>query len=279
MDVRERGAGSEFESLLSDDLTEREAVETFRLAGFKDTRQAYRNFILLKEGTSESPLTPRSRNLFLRILPALLKGCKDAPDPDMALNNLESFITSFGSREAIHDLVTETPQAAERMTRLFGSSEYFSRLLVSRPEMSDALLFMDPGRLKKSKEELSLELAATLSHAQSFAARIDALREFKHSEELRVGIRDVFMDPGWVEISSELSALAEAVLEAALLISVRDMGEKYGLPQGIEKGADIAVIGFGKLGGRELIYGSDLDITFIHGTVRAKHPGGEHRRA
>jgi glutamate-ammonia-ligase adenylyltransferase len=265
VDVRERDAGSEFERLLSEDLTEQEAVEIFHLAGFRDARQAYRNFILLKEGTSESPLTPRSRNLFLRILPALLKGCKDAPDPDMALNNLESFITSFGSREGIHDLVTETPQAAARMTRLFGSSEYFSRLLVSRPEMSDALLFMDPGRLKKSKEELSREFAVGLSRAESFAARMDALREFKHSEELRVGIRDVFMDPGWVEISSELTALAEVVLEAALLISIRDMSEKYGLPQGMEKGEGIAVIGFGKLGGRELIYGSDLDVTFIHG--------------
>jgi glutamate-ammonia-ligase adenylyltransferase len=273
VDVRERGAGDEFERLLPEDLTEREAAETFRLAGFKDTRQAYRNFFLLKEGTSQNPLTPRSRNLFLRILPALLKGCKDAPDPDMALNNLESFITSFGSREAIYDLVTEKPQAAVRMTRLFGSSEYFSRLLVSRPEMSDALLFMDPGRLKKSKEEVSLELAGILSRSESFAAGMDALREFKHAEELRVGIRDVFTEPGWVEISSELTALAEAVLEAALLVSVRDMGEKYGLPRGMLTGGGIAVIGFGKLGGRELIYGSDLDITFIHGKSAPNIPG------
>ncbi|MGC2423247.1 MAG: bifunctional [glutamate--ammonia ligase]-adenylyl-L-tyrosine phosphorylase/[glutamate--ammonia-ligase] adenylyltransferase [Nitrospirota bacterium] len=275
VDVRERIAGGEFERLLSEDVTELEAVEIFHLAGFKDPGRAYRNFILLKEGTSGSPLTPRSRNLFLRILPALLTGCKDAPDPDMALNNLESFITSFGSREAIHDLVTETPQAAARMTRLFGSSEYFSRLLVSRPEMSDALLFMDPGQLKKSKEELSRELTVVLSRAESFAAGMDALREFKHSEELRVGIRDVFMNPGWVEISSELTALAEVVLEAALLASVRDMGEKYGLREGMEEDAGIAVIGFGKLGGRDLIYGSDLDITFVHGKSAPDIPGGE----
>jgi [glutamine synthetase] adenylyltransferase / [glutamine synthetase]-adenylyl-L-tyrosine phosphorylase len=273
VDVRERGAGSEFERLLSEDLTEQEAAEIFHLAGFRDTRQAYRNFILLKEGTSESPLTPRSRNLFLRVLPALIAGCKNAPAPDMALNNLESFITSFGSREAIYDIVTATPEAAARMTMLFGSSEYFSRLLVSRPEMSDALLFMDPGRLKKSKEELSRELAVTLSHAQSFAPGMDALREFKHAEELRVGIRDVFAEPGWVEISSELTALAEAVLEAALLVSVRDMCEKYVLRQGMETGAGIAVIGFGKLGGRELIYGSDLDIAFIHGKSAPDIPG------
>jgi glutamate-ammonia-ligase adenylyltransferase len=275
VDVQERGAGGDFGRLLAEDLTEREAAETFSAAGFKDARRAYRNYILLKEGTSENPLTPRSRNLFLRILPALLKGCRDAPDPDMALNNLESFITSFGSREAIYDLVIRKPHAAERMTRLFGSSEYFSRQLVSRPEMSDALLFMDPGQLKKSKEELSFELAAVLPRAQSFAAGMDALREFKHAEELRVGIRDVFTEPGWVEISSELTAVAEAVLEAGLVVSVRDMGEKYGMPEGMEAGAGIAVIGFGKLGGRELIYGSDLDITFIHGKSAPDIAGGK----
>ena len=260
-------AGEEFELLLAEDATEEDSARLLASRGFADPRQAIRNVLLLRDGSPGSPLTPRSRALFMRIMPALVEGCAAAPDPDMALNHLESFITSFGSREAIYDIISEKPETATYITRLFGSSEYFSRLLVTHPEMSDVLLLTGREGLDKAASEISSELKDLLDRAGSFAEKMDTLRRFKHAEELRVGIKDVFTDPGWRETASGLTALAGSVVSETLRISLDDLETRYGLPSGLGKGEGIAVVGFGKLGGGELGYGSDLDIIFIYGNA------------
>jgi glutamate-ammonia-ligase adenylyltransferase len=253
-----------YDAVLSVEAAETDVARALAEKGFRSPQQACRDMLLLRDGSPSSPLTPRSRNLFIKILPALLAGCASSPDPDMALSNLESFIAAFGSREAIYDLITEKPQAASRITRLFGSSEYLSRLLVAHPEMSDALLFAGEEGLKKEKEQMAAELAAEMRGTAEFADKMDILRRFKHAEELRIGIRDVFTGPGYRAISSDLTALAEVVLDGALGMAGQDMEARYGLPRGLASGEGIAVAGFGKLGAGELGYGSDLDIIFIN---------------
>ena len=101
VDVRERSAGGEFERLLSEDLTEREAVETFRLAGFRDPRQAYRNFILLKEGTSENSAHAKEQEPFLKDTPGATEGLQGRARPGHGLkqpgvlHNLFRFAGSY----------------------------------------------------------------------------------------------------------------------------------------------------------------------------------------
>ncbi len=255
---------NELELLLSLDVTGEEAAELLAKEGFENPAKAYRNIELLRDGSPEFPITPRTRNLFVHILPALISGCSGSPDPDMALNNLEAFITSFGSRQAVYALINERPASAGLITRLFGSSEYFSRLLIAHPEMSDTLLLTGEEPLEKSREDMASELAVQLSGAEGFADGMDLLRRFKHSEEIRIGVRDIFLNPGYRTVSGDLTALAEVVLDAALKMASDDMEARYGLPDNITGGRGIAVIGLGKLGGGELIYGSDLDIYFIH---------------
>lgn len=262
-----------FDAVLSGEATEAEAARVLAARGFRSPHQAYRDVLLLRDGSPNSPLTPRSRNLFIKILPALVTGCSSSPDPDMAVNNLESFIASFGSREAMYDLIAGKPGAASRITRLFGSSEYFSRLLVAYPEMSDVLLFTVEEGLQKSKEQMAAELDAEMLGAAGFADKMDILRRFKHQEELRIGVRDVFTDPGYGSISRDLTALAEVVLSGALKMAAHDMEAKYGLPKGLPQGGGIAVAGFGKLGACELGYGSDLDIIFVNGKAAGKTSG------
>jgi len=254
----------ELDLLLSEDMTEEEAAGILTRLGFVKPHQAYRNVLLMRDGSADSALTPRSRRLFIEIIPALLSGCSSSPDPDMALNNLESFITSFGSREALHAMLTGKPDSAGLITRLFGTTEYFSRLLIGHPEMSDLLLLPGEDALDKPRDEMRRELDETLAGAGGFAEKMDLLRRYKHMEELRIGLKDVFYDPGCRSVSSALTDLAETVLEAVLSMSIADLEVRYGLPKGLGKGGGIAVIGFGKLGGGELDYGSDLDIIFIY---------------
>lgn len=258
-------------ALLNEDAAEDDAATLLAANGFRQPHRAYSDFLLLRDGSPGSPLTPRTRNLFMKVLPALLEGCAGAPDPDMALSRLESFIEAFGSREAVYGFISENPQAARQMTRLFGSSEYFSRLLISHPEMGDTLLRADREELEKARERISSELSSQLGGAESFADAMDTMRRFKHEEEIRIGIKDITLNPGFRGISSDLTALAEAVLGQALEICAEDVSRKYGPPEAAKKGG-AAVIGFGKLGAGELGYGSDLDIVFIYGKTLTPGP-------
>jgi len=254
----------ELELLLSLDVTAEESEYVLAKEGFRDPRNAFRNVLLLRDGSAGSSLTPRSRSMFVTVIPVLISGCAASPDPDMAINNLESFVTSYGSREALVELINGRPESAGLITRLFGSSEYFSRMLISRPEMADTLLFSGGVPLPRSKEELAAELADWLSSEDGMAGRMDAMRKFKHAEEIRVGLRDLYEDPGYRAVANGLVDMAEVVLDAVLGIAYSDTASRYGYPGGRVQPGGTAVAGLGKLGGRELIYGSDLDIFFIH---------------
>lgn len=254
----------ELELLLSLDVTAEEAEYVLAKEGFRDPRNAFRNVLLLRDGSAGSSLTPRSRSMFVTVIPLLISGCAASPDPDMAINNLESFVASYGSREALVELINGRPESAGLITRLFGSSEYFSRMLITRPEMTDTLLFSGGVPLPRSKEELAAELAGWLSSEDGMAGKMDAMRKFKHAEEIRVGLRDLYEDPGYRAVANGLVDMAEVVLDAVLDIAYADTASRYGYPGGRVQAGGTAVVGLGKLGGRELIYGSDLDIFFIH---------------
>lgn len=261
-----------FSPLFEIDIPEDECVRLLGKKGFNDPRQSYINFLLLRDGSPGSPLTPRSRGLFIKIMPALLYGCAQSPDPDMALARLESFVAAFGSREALYDFISTQPEAARRVTRLLGWSDYFSRLLITYPELSDSLLFAGDEASRKTRDEMSGELEKELAKFATLADKMDILRKYKHAEELRIGIDDILNDPGTKTTSHTLTTLAEVVLEKTLLLAAEDTDSKYGKPSGVNKSAGIAVAGFGKLGSGELGYGSDLDIIFLY---RGSETGGK----
>ncbi len=99
--------------------------------------------------------------------------------------------------------------------------------------------------------------------------KLDALRRFKHLEEIRIGMADLLSNMPLATVSRELSKLAEVCLDAALTLAASETGKRYDA-QGSTAG--LAVIGVGKLGGRELSYGSDLDILFVFSESRAAAP-------
>jgi glutamate-ammonia-ligase adenylyltransferase len=134
-------------------------------------------------------------------------------------------------------------------------------MLISQPELSDFLLKSNEG-LMTTRAGMSVELSRQIAEVERFADKMDILRRFKHEEELRIGIRDIFTNPGYRSVSADLTSLAEVVIEQALKIAEEDMRTKYPMPETPATG--IAVAGFGKLGTGELGYGSDLDIIFVY---------------
>jgi glutamate-ammonia-ligase adenylyltransferase len=265
----EEPAQPDFAVLLGPELGEQEAVSVLLRYGFRDPSKAYRNIVLLREGQAFVHQTPRSRRLFNEMFPLLFEEIAGAPDPDMALNYLESYIASRGSWDAFHAFMRQDVRALKVLVSIFGNSEYFSRMLVRSPGLIEDL--MDASREIGLGSGAFLEqgLTSALDKASTITDKLDALRRFKHREELRIGMADLMGSIPLPAICRGLSRLADACLSASLALAATETGKRCGAGGGC---GGLAVIGAGKLGGRELIYGSDLDILFVYDEAGAETP-------
>jgi len=264
-DAARSAPAGDYGRLLDSDTTEQEATTMLERFGFRDPGKAYRNLILLREGPAFVHQTPRSHKLLYEIFPQLFNAIISSADADMALNHLESFLAAQGSWEAFQSLVKIDVSAVKVLIAIFAGSHYLSRLLVSRPfylqNMLETRKYAGCGTLMKYSSELS----EALDRVTGISEKLDALRRFKHLEELRIGMADLLSGAKFTVVSHDLSKLAEACLSAALKLAAVETGRRYGGNGSVD---GLAVIGAGKLGGRELTYGSDLDVLFVYSENR-----------
>ena len=270
-DAGPAGQDRDYDRLLDPETTEQDAVAALKQCGFRDANKAYRDLLLLREGSAFIHQTPRSRRLFNDIFPPLFQEILSSPDPDMALNHLESFLAVQGSWEAFQSLVRFDASAFKVLIAVFANSEYLSRMLVSRPEYLQNLLESRRAAGVGTAAVFRKELDDAMDKAPDITAKLDALRRFKHQEEIRIGMADLLSNIPLAMVSRDLSKLAEVCLDAALGLAVSETARRYAHPGSC---SGLAVIGVGKLGGRELIYGSDLDILFVFSGSHAAEPQG-----
>ena len=253
-------ADEDYGLLLDPETSEQDSVASLKNHEFRDPGKAYRNLLLLREGSAFVHQTPRSRKLFNEIFPSLFREIVSSPDPDMALNHLESFLAAQGSWETFQSLVKLDTSAARVLIAVFANSEYLSRMLVGRPALLQNLLESRKAYGIGTYALFARELAEALDRASGISEKLDTLRRFKHQEEVRIGMADLLSNLNLIAVSRDLSKLAEVCLEAALKLANSETGRRYGTHGPL---SGLAVIGAGKLGGRELSYGSDLDILFV----------------
>ncbi len=239
--------------------------------------------MLLRDGAAFSHQTPRSRQIFLRIFPSFFAQITSSSDPDLALNNLESLISSVGARETLYSFFEENPQAVESVIKIFSSSEYLSKIVIRHPEIVD--MFLDPEEMlkKQSRADMQGELFSLIEQCGSYAEKLDILRKYKNMEEVRIGYIDILGYVRPADASRFLSNLADVSLGCALKIAGDEVRRVYGRPvcktDGRINEAGFCIVGMGKLGGEEITYGSDLDIVFLYsgdGETDGKQPISNH---
>jgi [glutamine synthetase] adenylyltransferase / [glutamine synthetase]-adenylyl-L-tyrosine phosphorylase len=225
-------------------LSPEAAEERLAAFGFTDvarTRAAVRE---LAHG-----LTRRSK-LMQQLLPVILEWLSVTPDPDRGLLQLRRLAEGPARSASLATTFREAPIAAERACILLGSSRVVGDALRRQPEFVDLLADDDAIGSEKSRAELVAEALETLEWRGSAERRREGLRRFKRRELLRIASRDLLHFASLEVTERELTALAEASLEAALT--------------GLDPQVPFAVIGMGRLGGAELSYASDIDVLFVY---------------
>lgn len=258
-DIKE-GITEEVFAALSDDASEKQRLFAVKSLGFKDAETALKNTLLLRGASPFLHLTQKARVLLEKLSPLLLFRASTSPDPDMALSNIERFISAAGSRVGIYSLLAENTPLITELMKIFGGSAFLSNMLAEKPENLDILLSKDVARPVKTEEEFTKEMLDIAAKSADYEQTLDNLRRYKKQEFFRIGTKDLLGELSGEDVSKQISSLASASLEAAYKTTTKELVKKYGTP-GDKR---FAVLGLGKLGGGELIYGSDLDIIFVY---------------
>ncbi len=207
-------------------------------------------------------------------IPTLLAKTKACERPDVALRRCLSVIEQVLRRSAYLALLNENPSVTERFARLCERSSYISRQLARHPALLDELL--DSGRLSKAipKTDLEAERDARLGTETDAETRMELLAQYKRAIMFRVAVADFSGYLPIMKVSDSLTWLAETVLDTALETAWGDLTARHGAPHcvigGERRPAGFGIVAYGKLGGLELSYGSDLDIVFLHDSIGAE---------
>ena len=256
-----RSADAEVIDLLQT-LDSREAsVRRLQALGFAQPEASYDDLRLLRDGPASAPARAGRKKVLYDIAPSLLRTILQSADPDLALRNVATFISSVGARTSFLALLRENPGTLRMLVDLFGGSQFLANAFIRRPELLDTLVRADLVRVHRTAEDLGAELQALLPRDGDFEESLEVLRRFRNQEFLRIGINDLqsVLRPG--EVSAELTTLAEVCLRSACAIAARDICARYGCA---ELPGQMVVLALGKLGGGELNYNSDLDLIFVY---------------
>ncbi len=223
--------------------------------GLRDGERGWRNLRHLADAVGPGGLRELAAPLG-RFLPR-------CPDPDMALNNLERLLAAPAGAAKLPALLEHRARTLETVLRLVSTSQVFGDLLANDPDSLDVL--RGPPRRSPTKEELCEQLRAEVDACREDAAVLRAFRRFRQRQVLRVGANDVIRDRPLEEVTRDLSRVADAATEAALAAALRNLGRRFGEPLTADgRPARCAALAFGKLGGEELNYSSDVDLLFVY---------------
>ena len=184
------------------------------------------------------------------------------PDPDMALNNLERFLANPAGARQLPALLDGRSRILETLLQLLSTSQYCSDALIINPDFIDMLRV--PLRHSPSKQEMQDQLQAEIDAAFEDSAVLRAFRRFRQRQILRIGTNDIIRDRPLEEITRDISRVADAALGAALTTALRHLGNRFGQPHTASgQPAKCVILAFGKHGGKELNYSSDIDLMFV----------------
>jgi len=242
-------------ALFDEELSDPEVKEYLGKIGVKDVERGLRNIQLIKNSTYNYQ-TLRGRRLLGEILPSFVDAAVKSSNPDMALNHLQSFASFLSAQESYLDTFKENKELIPVLTNLFSQSEYISKAVIRRPDYLE--LIGHEMLLKKSLKALKIELRESIESGMAIS---DAIRLMRQVEEIRLSLLFLEKKIDVIDIIKGLSRTAGAILSVSI-------GNNPPLPPFSKGGMGgfsdrrLALIGFGKLGGREITFNSDMDIIF-----------------
>lgn len=261
------------------DIPAAEMQAQLQQLGFDDAVEIARLLYNLRHDRIMRDLSPAARRRLDRLIPLVLETIHNRPRSDATLGHIIDLLKAVLRRSSYLALLAENPSTLQHLVRLTESSAWIVALLTRYPVLLDELL--DPRTLytPASRTALDNEIRNRLAGIDPFdlEQQLETLVVFKQAGVLRVAAADISGHLPLMKTSDHLTDIAEVVVSRALELAWRHLVRRHGRPDCLTtlgKGQTcFAVIAYGKLGGIELGYGSDLDLVFLHAGDRGRTDG------
>ncbi len=246
-------------AVLWQDIDQPDAVGQLAGLGYQNAAEVDRNLAALRQSQRYRQLPDKNKKRFDALMPALIEVAAGFANPDETLLRILGLMEAISRRSSYLALLSEYPQTLKRLASLYSSSSWVSNYLTRHPILLDELLDARVLYAEPDWKGLAAALEAQLDECGSdVEAKMDVLRHFQHAQQFRLAVQDLGGMWTLEALSDQISLLADTVLAACLRHAWQDIARRHtATPR-------FAVIGYGKLGGKELGYASDLDIIFLY---------------
>lgn len=256
-------------------MNEPEFADLFKLELAPDNaRTLFTQLSDFRQSLSRHRIGQKGEDTLAKLIPELLyfmlQQCPG--DTVILFPRLCSVISAITGRTTYLDLLHENPSVLKQLIKLCARSEWITEQIRSFPLLLDELL--TPLYLQQQQTDITLCFAEYNDELRQALLRVEPddteqlmeqWRQFKLSQQLRIAASDISGSLPINKVSDKLTALAEVMLHAVLHSAWGQVTEKFGAPAHLQEGEfGFLIIGYGKLGGYELGYGSDLDLVFLH---------------
>ncbi|VEH67714.1 glutamate-ammonia-ligase adenylyltransferase [Rodentibacter pneumotropicus] len=231
-----------------------------------------------KESLNRRAIGQRGREVLTQLMPMVFSLIFKQESYRTLLPRILHLIEKISSRTTYLELLLENPQALRQVIELCGKSQLISDQLSQHPILLDELLntesLRNPLPFTRYADELQQYLLRLPPNDEE--QFINALRQFKQATLLRVAAADILGALPVMKVSDHLTYLAEAIIQSVVNLAWKQVSARFGIPQHLQNGEkNFLVVGYGKLGGLELGYKSDLDLVFLYEAVEGQTVGGK----
>ncbi|MDD0824713.1 bifunctional [glutamate--ammonia ligase]-adenylyl-L-tyrosine phosphorylase/[glutamate--ammonia-ligase] adenylyltransferase [Mannheimia sp. AT1] len=251
--------------IAQDDLAD--VLKNYPSVQENDYETIYRQFLTTFQDWVKRPIGGRGRSVLRNLMPKIADSIFQREDYLVLLPRLINIVDKITTRTTYLELMLEREQILPQLLTLSSQSVMIAEQIARYPMLLDELI------ANRGLTQV-LELENYQSALQDYLIRIpeedeealiDALRQFKQTHILRIAAADILGVLPVMKISDHLTYLAEAIISAVVNMAWKQVAKRFGEPEHLEAGEQgFAVIGYGKLGGIELGYNSDLDLVFLH---------------
>jgi glutamate-ammonia-ligase adenylyltransferase len=237
--------------------------------GFEQAQQGVALILSLFESHTYRNLGEIEHQRLAKLLPLLLKAASHAANSDDCLSRLIPLVERILRRSAYMSLLVENSLALSQLVKLCAASAWISSQLARHPMLLDELL--DPRTLYEvpERQQQARKLADSIATADKtdLEQQMSLLREFRQIAALHVAAADVTEVLPLMRVGDQLTELAEVQLEQVMALSWQHLVARHGRPPCTDNDdlsqCGFTILAYGKLGGHELGYGSDLDLVFV----------------
>lgn len=256
---RENGGAQDQSDFWLQALSREDALARLAGMGFSDAERIYARLMDIRGSARYRRMAASSQALLDRLIPQLLETARVLPNPDTTFERMLNVVDSIGRREAYLALLLEYPNATARLARLASASPWAADYLAQHPVLLDELINPQGGSDVPDWPRLRGTLHASLDeHDGNTERQMDILRHFKQTQTLRLLALDLAGALSLETLSDHLSDLACTALEEVLRLAWNALRVRH------REQPQFAIVAYGKLGGKELGYASDLDIIFLY---------------